>query len=252
MRLLIVNANTSEHVTDMMCEAALEMPVPDLMVRGLTPSEGPAIIATRFENDVAARGMIELAAAHAHEADAVLTGVSYDTGLKALRELLSIPVMGMTQSALLAASAVGDRIGLVGFGARTEPLYRDVLAMHGFAERIAALRMEELPAAFAPGDRTAVDRHVAAIATDFATVERLDVVVLLGAVMAGASTRLADRVPVPVLDGLTTGVLLADTLVRLDLAKPGIGAFARVRGRKLTGVSAALASLAAGEDDDAG
>ena len=245
MRLLIVNANTSEHVTEMMCEAALELPVPDLMVRGLTPETGPAIIMSRFENDIAARGLIELAVTHAGEADAILTGVSYDTGLKALRELLSIPVVGMTHSALLAASAVGDRIGLVGLGPRTEPLYRDVVAAHGFADRIAAWRMVELPAAFEPGDRTAVDRHLAGVATEFAIAERLDVVVLLGAVMAGAATRLRDHVPVPVLDGLTTGVLMAEMLVSMELRKAGVGAYAGVSGRRLTGVAPALADLAA-------
>ncbi len=246
MRLLLANANTSAHVTELMTEAALAVPVPDLMVRGLTPEAGPAIIASRLENEIAAPRLVELVLEHADEADAVLLGVSFDTALRSLKEILPIPVVGMTQASLIAARAVGDRIGVVGLNPRTAPVYRETIAAAGVGA-VAAEAYVDLPYAFAPGDRGAVFEHLGGIAADLAEREGLDAVVLLGAVLAGATGALRERMPVPVFDGITAGVLLADMLVRLELPRPAAGAFAPLSGRTITGVSDRLARRAAGE-----
>ena len=73
--------------------------------------------------------------------------MSYDTGLKALREMLGIPVVGMTEAALLTACMLGGPIGLVGFGKRVWPIYRELIEGYGLAARIAGKRVLENTAA---------------------------------------------------------------------------------------------------------
>ncbi|MFX6544518.1 aspartate/glutamate racemase family protein, partial [Acinetobacter baumannii] len=84
----------------------------------VTASFGPAVIGSRAENALAQHGVLELVAQHAPGCDAVVLGVSLDTALWACRELLDIPVVGMTEAGLLCGATVATRIGLLTNGAR--------------------------------------------------------------------------------------------------------------------------------------
>ena len=65
---------------------------------------------------------------------------------------------------------------------------------------------------------------------------------LIGAVMAGMPARIADRVPVPVIEGVSAAVVLAEGLARLDLRKPALGSFAPPGRRAVAGIDPALAA----------
>ncbi len=51
--------------------------------------------------------------------DAVVIGVSFDVGLRALRELMDVPVVGMTEAACLVACTLGGPFGIVTYGERS-------------------------------------------------------------------------------------------------------------------------------------
>src|SRR3712207_3329710 len=100
MRILLINGNTTPFVTETAAAEARRSCRADTEITAVTATFGAAIIATRVEHAIAEHAMVELAARHAGESEAVLVAVSYDTGLRALRELLPVPVVGMTEAAL--------------------------------------------------------------------------------------------------------------------------------------------------------
>ncbi len=75
------------------------------------------------------------------------------------------------------------------------------------------------------------------------TEEDVDVVVLLGAVLAGAAHRIQARCQLPVIDGGAAGALIARTMVGLGLPKTMSGSFSMRASGGLTNVSASLANL---------
>ena len=77
---------------------------------------------------------MELAARHASDCDAILLAVSFDSALAELRELLAIPVVGMTEAAMLTACMVGDRFALLSFGDRAMPLYERLAQNYGLRD----------------------------------------------------------------------------------------------------------------------
>ena len=109
MKLLVINGNMTQAITDVCANAAREVASPGTEVVSATGTFGPQVIGSRSENALAQHGMLELAAKHAPGCDAVVIAVSMDTGLPALRELLSIPVVGMTEAALLT---LGIKLGI--------------------------------------------------------------------------------------------------------------------------------------------
>ena len=68
---------------------------------------------------VAEHTALDLVARHGAGADAVVIGVSFDVGLRALRELAPVPVVGMTEAACLVACTLGGPFGIVTYGARS-------------------------------------------------------------------------------------------------------------------------------------
>lgn len=246
MRLMVLNANTTEFVTETVAAEARATLRSGAVVTGVTARFGAAVVRTRLDHAVATHAVVEAAARHANAADAILLGVSYDTGLDALREALAIPVVGMTEATIAMARMVGGRIGYLSLGARSTPLYRDALARHAIDRDLAGWRTVEAPAAYAPGAGAALDAVLAATVEALAA-DGADVVVLLGAVLAGAAARLRDGAPVPVLDGGRCGALMAQAMAVLAAPKPRSGSFAAPQGGVMNGVDPALAALATGE-----
>ena len=160
MRILVLNANTTDFVTQTAATEARRVASPGTEIVTATADFGAAIVATRSEHAIAEHAAVVLAARHAPDCDAVVIAVSYDTGLKALREMLNVPVVGMTEAALLSACMLGGPIGLISFGKRVWPIYRELIDGYGLGGRIAGKRVLENTSAYKPGDYSALDAEL--------------------------------------------------------------------------------------------
>lgn len=240
MRVLVVNANTSQIVTDKVTAEALRSASPGTEIVAVTGTFGARVIGTRAEHAIAEHSTIALVSTHAGGCDAVLVAVSYDTGVRGARELLSVPVVGMTEAGLLTACLLGGRIGVVTFGRRVLPLYQELIASYGLAARIAGYRVLESTAAYGRGAHPELDAEIAAAARDLVERDGAETVVLTGAVMAGVPRRLQASIPVPVVDCIAAGVRQAELLAGLALPKPTAGSYASPAGRDLVAVDEAI------------
>lgn len=240
MRLLILNPNTSAFVTSRLAAQARISARDDTEIVEATASFGARIIGTRTELAIAGHATMDALAHHADTCDAVVLAVSYDTALYAAREMLRVPVVGITEAALLTACLLGTRTGVVMFGSRVLPLYQELAKLYGLHQRIAGWRAIESLAPYGDGDQGGVDNLVVAAALDLIERDGCEVIVLAGAVMAGVPPRLQARVPVPMLEGVSCAVAQAEMLVRLGCPKPATGSLGTVPKRELIGVSTAL------------
>ena len=242
MRILIVNANTSQIVTDKVAAQARASASAGTEIVAVTGSFGGRVIGTRAEHAIGEHSTIALVSQHAPGCDAVVIGVSYDTGLRGARELLPVPVVGMTEAGLLTACMLGGRIGVISFGRRVLPLYHELVASYGLTARIAGWRVLESTVAYRSGAHDELDRELVAAANDLVEREGAETVVLTGAVMAGVPARLQKDVPVPLIDCMACAVRQAELLVQLDHPKPRAGSYAAPAGRELVNVEAAIAA----------
>ena len=244
MRLLVANPNTTPQVTELCARAARAVASPGTEIVPLTGRFGAQIINSRAENAIAAHAMLEMLAENVAGADAVLLAVSYDTGLLAAREILPVPVVGMTEASMHAACLLGTRFGLVTFG--TPSVYRELAAQQGLSGRLAGIRSIVASPVDAYANPATVDTLVAEAAASLVAEVDAEVVVLCGAAMAGMPARIADRVPVPVIDGIAAGVSMCEMLVRLKPAKARSGSLAHPGARPTIGLAAPLAALLKG------
>jgi allantoin racemase len=244
MKILLINPNTSQHVTERMRATAQQAIGDAAAIQAFTAQSGPAIISSRSENAIALAEMLRLAAAHQEGHDVLMLGVSIDTGLQALREMLDIPVVGMAEAALLTASMLGGKIGCLTLGAAMVPVYEELTASYGLASRVSKWRAIEVPSAFKVTDADPeVERALIQASKQLVHQDGSDVIVLCGAVLAGYARQVSTAVGVPVVDPAQAAALQALTLARMRPAKQSGGSFARPKGRLFSGIDPSIAAL---------
>ena len=244
MNILLINPNTSEHVTQRMLQEAQSVLGDEASIHAYTAQTGPAIISSRSENAIALAEMLRLAATHQKGHDVLVLGVSIDTGLMALREMLDIPVVGMAESALLTACMLGGKIGCLTLGASMVPVYEELTHSYGLSSRVSKWRAIEVPSAFRVTDADpAVVEALIQACHQLVRQDGADVIVLCGAVLAGYACHVAAVVGVPVVDPIRAAALQALTVVRMQTTKQLHGSFVRPQGRVLSGVPDSIARL---------
>ncbi len=243
MKLLLVNPNLTQAVTDAVLAAGQARALPGTELVAVTGDFGPVVIGSRAEAALAQHGMLELVARHADGCDAVVLGVSLDTALWACRELLAVPVIGMTEAGLLCGATVATRIGVLTYGPRLAAPYREMAEAYGFGARLAGVEALPVTPQQTFLDPATVDAAVLAGALRLVERDGAEAVLLAGAAMASMAARLQPSVPVPLLDGVGCAVALAQAMVTLQLPRARSGSLSATGGREVRGVSPALAAL---------
>ena len=242
MRILMLNPNTSRSVTDLIADAARAAASAGTEIVPATAPRGVPYIATRAEAVLGGAVALEMLAELHGEVDAAVIAAFGDPALGGARELFSIPVIGLAEAGMLTACMLGARFAIVTFAQALEPWYRECVEWHGLERRCAGVRA--LGGAFRSiGD---VQREKEGLLVDLAlrTVEedRADVVVLAGAPLAGLAPRVAERIPVPVVDCVAAGVKQAERLIALSPRKATRGTYRRPDPKDSIGLAPALAA----------
>ena len=243
MKILLVNANTTAAVTERIAAEARRVAAPGTEVLPVTGTFGAPIIGTRAEMAIAEHAALDLVARHGAGVDAVVIGVSFDVGLRALRELAPMPVVGMTEAACLVACTLGGPFGIVTYGVRSAGILREIVAGYGLAGRLAGVHGLDATPADMLKDPQALHAQIAGAACKLVEGYGAEAVILAGAVMAGLPPLIQEQVSCPLVEGIASGIGLAELLVRLAPAKAQRGSFAAIGERASSGLGAELAAL---------
>ena len=245
MRLLVANPNTTQAVTDRIAATARAAASPGTEIIAVTARHGPEYIATRAEAVLGGVATLEMLAEHADGMDAVVVAAFGDPGLGGARELLSIPVVGMAEAAMLTACMLGRRFAILTFAVALEPWYQECVDYNGLAGRCAGVFCLDEP--FSAITNVAAEKAERILAlTERAIAAGADVCILGGAPLAGVATEIADRARVPLVDGVAAAVKQAEALAALNPRKAKAGSFRRPGPKSMIGISPALARLFAG------
>ena len=245
-RLLVINPNISDSVTALIEAEARRSAAPGTTLTMLTAPFGVAYIETRFEALIGAYASAQLAAQHHPGHDAVIIAAFGDPGLGGLREALPVPVLGLTESALASACLLGHRFSIIAISQRIQAWYREVVEANGLTGRLASIRALNRPLA---SIGTVQDEHQAALLALCESAvddDGAEVIVLAGAPLAGLARTLRGRLPVPVVDGVSSAVRHAESLVALAPGKAVRGSFAPPPVKPNQGLPDGIARLLAG------
>ncbi|MFZ5663879.1 MAG: aspartate/glutamate racemase family protein [Pseudomonadota bacterium] len=133
----------------------------------------------------------------------VLIDTVSDSGLRALRSRLTIPVIGPGEAAFAAAMMLGKKFTVLTMWPEWFPLYQKTLTEYGFWDRVASLRsidtrpdVTELLA----GKEEVIFDKLKAEATRAMEEDGADVIVLGSTTMHQSAAFLAANLPIPVIN----------------------------------------------------
>ncbi|QTL03428.1 Asp/Glu racemase [Aquabacter sp. L1I39] len=227
MKLLILNANTSQDVTARMVRAVEALCPGNVHCVGATAAFGAPYVSTRAAVAVAGHAALEaVRAAVAAEAaagrppfDACLYACFGEPGIEALRADNTFPVAGMAEASILTALQLGERFSLITVGAAWPGMLRDLMRRTGLEARFAGFGLiagDALSLARGEGEGVAL---VKAAVEEVLATQAPEVVIVGGASLSGYARALAGQFPVPVLDSLAASLEQALALARLQAGR---------------------------------
>ena len=207
-RILVVNPNRSEPMTAAIGRVARGA-VPGADVRAVRVPYGPAAVETEVDAALAAVAVLECVWEHRRAADAFVIACFDDPGLPAARELVDAPVVGIAESAALAALRSGGDVGAL--------VVREDVA-HRVARTLAGYGLLDVPAESLDGDVASLADGAEQTAHRFELAARRlaargrRTAVLACAGFGQYAERIAAAADVTVVDGVLEGVRRAARL----------------------------------------
>jgi allantoin racemase len=204
-RLSVINPNSDPAVTEYLRLATARVLPEGSAVDAVDCPKSPLVIETALDDVLAAPAVVAAAAA-ATDPDAFLIGCFGDPAVTALRELTAAPVVGLGEAALVEASLVTSRFGVITTLDRGIPALWSQLGGAGVAGACAGIRSVEPAAGTGPGQDLLArlseqGRRLLAAGADG--------LVLACAGFGHCRERLAAGLGVPVCDGIGVGACLA-------------------------------------------
>lgn len=234
MKILAVNVNTTRTMTRSIGEAARSAAREGTEIIELTPAVGAESVEGNFESYLAAAAVMDAVSTYDGPADAVILAGFGEHGKEGLMELLDVPVLDITETAAHTAMLLGRCYSVVTTLDRAVPLIEDRLGSFGLLAHCASVRASGLGVL----ELEDADKAVSAVVAQArAAVEqdRAEVIVLGCGGMAGLDARLKEELGVPVVDGVTSAVALAESLVALGLSTSKSRTYAPPRPKRIDG-----------------
>jgi allantoin racemase len=226
-KILIINPNTSEQVTNKIRAVAEEAKGHDCQVTVTCPDHGPITIESSYDEAFAIAPTIDLVKqASKKDYDAIILACFCEIGVEAAREISPVLVLGLEEATISTALLLGEKFGIM-----TEKRHRVAMKVrhirrYGLLERLAAVRPLELSVAELAADPEGTKTAGLELARRMVDKDGAEVIIMGCAAMAGYSDDLERELGVPVLDPLKVSLKVTESLVDLGLTHSRVGLFA--------------------------
>ena len=226
MRIAVVNCNTTAEMTSRICAAAASAARPGTVIEGVTPSWGVAAAEGFADSFRSAAGVLDAVANLDADVDGIVLAGFGEHGREGVRQLAEVPVVDITEAAVMFACLLGMDYGIVTSQPTAIGPIRQSLRALGLYERCAGIRATGLPVlaidAASEGDEVLaafIEQSEALLASGAETI------VLGCAGASGLQGALQEKLGLPVLDGVRAAVALCEDLVGQGLRTSKAGAF---------------------------
>ncbi|KHK99583.1 Asp/Glu/hydantoin racemase [Microbacterium mangrovi] len=235
MRILVANVNTTETMTEGIAEAARAVASAGTEIVPITPAFGAESCEGNFESYLAAIAVMDAVVRYDGQYDAVIQAGYGEHGREGLQELLTVPVVDITEAAASTAMYLGRSYSVVTTLDRAVPLIEDRLILAGLHDRCASVRSSGMSVLELESEPERAIEAIVAEAQLAVDVDRAEVIVLGCGGMAELKDRVVERCGVPVVDGVQAAVAVAEGLVNLGLSTSKVRTYAPPRPKRVTG-----------------
>lgn len=217
MRILVINPNTTQSMTDAIAASAIKAASAGTEIVALTPLYGADGVDCNFESLLSAVAVMDRVATYEEPYDAIVMAGFGEHGREGVQELTEVPVIDMCEASAHVAQMIGRSYSVVTTLDRSIASIEDRLLLAGLSARCASVRSTGLSTLELDLDPAAALETIVEQARQAVEVDRAEVICLGCGGMAGLDEAISARLGVPVVDGVAAAVRLAEALVGMGL-----------------------------------
>lgn len=225
IEIAVINPNSTDSMTEKCAAAGQTVAGPGTYITGLNPTHSPSSIQGFYDVAAATIPMIEIIQQH-QDKDAFVISCFDDTGLDAARCVTEKPIIGIGEAAFHMASLISCNFSVITTLRRSVPGIENNLRNYGLDRRCARVRASEIPVLDLEKNDPAVLQKLYTEIEASIHEDKAEAIVLGCAGMVALMEELQQRYGLPVIDGVTAAVALAEAAVRYGLKTSKIGGYA--------------------------
>ena len=224
MKILLVNPNTSQLVLDVMMGSAGRAALAETELVGLRSPGGTASIDSAYGDYMSAPHMIEAVRrmVATDSFDAVVLAGFGNVGIFALKEILEIPVVSISEASMALACLLGHSFTCLTMLDRFIPYQQDLVRLYGFAAKCASVRSININVEEAARERERTLIDLTAAVKLIVAEDQAEVIILACGGLCDYDRELSEISGVPVLDPVIVGVKTAETLVQISRSSAAV------------------------------
>jgi allantoin racemase len=243
MRILVINPNTTQEMTDDIGRVARAAASPGTEIDCVSPAAGPRSIEGFTDEVLASYHTVETVAATNGEYDAYVIACYGDPALSACREVVDVPVVGIAEATFHMASLVAFKWSIVSVLPRVKPLLEELVHRNGMELKCASIRCTPLTVLEIEEDidrakQMMIEEGKKAVHEDGAEA------ILLGCAGLGPLDKaMQAELNVPVFDGTACAVKLAEDLHSYGVTTAKVAAYLSPEKKELVACPGSLSRI---------
>ena len=233
-KICIINPNTTKSMTHKIDITAKKFASVDTEIVSVEPNVGPESIEGFYVEAFCIPGLVEEIEKHS-DADSYIIACFDDTGLEVVRSITEKPVIGIGEAAYHIATMVAGNFTVITTLSRSiRPLTHN-LKKYGLFENCVKVTAIEVPVLdlenISKENLDKLDKGI----QDTKKNDNAEAIILGCAGMADLAKNLETKHKLPVIEGVSSAVVLAESLVNLKIKTSKIGSYALPRNKEYMG-----------------
>ena len=235
MLICIINPNTTKNMTNRIDVVAKKVASSGTTIISTNPKSGPESIEGYYDEVFCIPGLLEEVLFNS-EADAYIIACFDDTGLDAVRTITNKPVLGIGDSSFHIASCLAGTFSVITTLDMSVPILKNNILKRGFDRICVNVSSVNIPVLDLENEESnallAIEDEIQRSITD----DKAEAIVLGCAGMADFAEKLEKKFSIPVIEGVSSSIILAEGLVRMKKTTSKLGGYSYPRSKSYSGM----------------
>jgi allantoin racemase len=205
-RILLINPNTNQATTDMMVRIARSAAPNDIEIVGATAPHGPMMIVDPDALAASAPQVVEIGVSVGKDVAGIIISAFGDPGFAELTRRVGIPVVGIAEASMRAASEKGRRFGVATTTPKLVPSINARAAELGVAGSFTGVRLTSGDPVQLAADPDRMTEALRQAVSECVERDRAEAVVIGGGPLGNAATALTPMFTIPVIAPIPAAV----------------------------------------------
>ena len=233
-KICIINPNTTKAMTQKIDLTAKNFASKDTEIISVEPKVGPDSIEGFYDEAFCIPGLVEEIKKQ-NDADAYIIACFDDTGLEVIRSITEKPVIGIGEATYHVATMIAGNFTVITTLSRSiRPLTHN-LKKNGLFENCVKVTAIEVPVLDLENISSENLDKLNKVIQDTMENDNAEAIILGCAGMADLARNLEIKHKLPVIEGVSSAVVLAESLVNLKIKTSKVGSYALPRKKEYMG-----------------